>query len=216
MVLFFQSEGTGGQNPGTNREALEAWLLQLEHTSSTDNRPIIWIQQMLQQEPRQRITATTLLNEILDYEDDHIYYGFCCGNEDSEHPSGCRSSAFEDDFDTVIAPEKEQISTLKSQDVPNNFMTEESKSSKKPTTTRGTDQDRALAHGYTTEPSYGLLQEGYTMRGQKLNLLSLDGGSLHGLSSLYILQRLMEAVNPDKPPKPCDYFDMIAGTSTGG
>ena len=216
MVLFFQSEGTGGQNPGTNREALEAWLLQLEHTNSNDNRPIIWIQQMLQQEPRQRITATTLLNEILDYEDDHIYYGFCCDNEDPEHPSGCRSSAFEDGFDTVIAPEKEQISTLKSQDVPNNFMTEESKSSKNPTTTRGTDQDRALAHGYTTKPSYGLLQEGYTMRGQKLNLLSLDGGSLNGLSSLYILQRLMEAVNPDKPPKPCDYFDMIAGTSTGG
>ena len=24
------------------------------------------------------------------------------------------------------------------------------------------------------------------------------------------------AVDPDAPPKPCDYFDMIGGTSTGG
>lgn len=54
------------------------------------------------------------------------------------------------------------------------------------------------------------------MPSQELNLLSLDGGGVRGLSSLYILQRLMEAVNPEKPSKPCDYFDMIAGTSTGG
>jgi len=63
---------------------------------------------------------------------------------------------------------------------------------------------------------YRLLHEGYIMPSQELNLLSLDGGGVRGLSSLYILQRLMEAVNPEKPPKPCDYFDMIAGTSTGG
>jgi patatin-like phospholipase/acyl hydrolase len=31
-----------------------------------------------------------------------------------------------------------------------------------------------------------------------------------------ILEQLMEAVDPDAPPKPCDYFDMIGGTSTGG
>ena len=52
--------------------------------------------------------------------------------------------------------------------------------------------------------------------GQKLNLLSLDGGGIRGLSSLYILKQVMESVNPDCPPKPCEYFDMIAGTSTGG
>lgn len=39
---------------------------------------------------------------------------------------------------------------------------------------------------------------------------------MRGLSSLYILKQLMEAVNPDNPPKPCDFFDMIGGTSTGG
>lgn len=51
---------------------------------------------------------------------------------------------------------------------------------------------------------------------RKLCLLSLDGGGVRGLSSLLILQQLMERVNPEAPPKPCDYFDMIGGTSTGG
>lgn len=54
------------------------------------------------------------------------------------------------------------------------------------------------------------------MPGGQLNLLSLDGGGVRGLSSLYVLQKLMEQINPDDPPKPCDYFDMIGGTSTGG
>ena len=49
-----------------------------------------------------------------------------------------------------------------------------------------------------------------------IRLLALDGGGVRGLSSLMILQNLMSAIDPDSPPKPCDYFDMIAGTSTGG
>jgi len=47
-------------------------------------------------------------------------------------------------------------------------------------------------------------------------LLALDGGGVRGLSALLLLEQLMEAVNLDAPPKPCDYFDMIGGTSTGG
>ena len=31
-----------------------------------------------------------------------------------------------------------------------------------------------------------------------------------------ILRKLMAAVDPASPPKPCDYFDMIGGISTGG
>jgi len=54
------------------------------------------------------------------------------------------------------------------------------------------------------------------MPGRNLKLLCLDGGGVRGLSSLYILQRLMESINPDVPPKPCEYFDVIGGTSTGG
>jgi predicted acylesterase/phospholipase RssA len=49
-----------------------------------------------------------------------------------------------------------------------------------------------------------------------LFLLSLDGGGVRGLSSLMVLKRIMEAIEPDNPPRPCDYFDMIGGTSTGG
>jgi hypothetical protein len=49
-----------------------------------------------------------------------------------------------------------------------------------------------------------------------LFLLSLDGGGVRGLSSLMVLKQLMEAIDPEQPPKPCDYFDMIGGTSTGG
>ncbi|KAG9672833.1 phospholipase, patatin family protein, partial [Aureobasidium melanogenum] len=54
------------------------------------------------------------------------------------------------------------------------------------------------------------------MPGRELNLLSLDGGGVRGLSSLYILQRIMDGIDSDNPPKPCDYFDIIGGTSTGG
>jgi predicted acylesterase/phospholipase RssA len=54
------------------------------------------------------------------------------------------------------------------------------------------------------------------MAERKLKLLCLDGGGVRGLSSLFILKQLMEAINPDDPPKPCNYFDMIGGTSTGG
>lgn len=51
---------------------------------------------------------------------------------------------------------------------------------------------------------------------KRISLLSLDGGGVRGLSSLRILERIMECINPDDPPRPCDHFDMICGTSTGG
>jgi patatin-like phospholipase/acyl hydrolase len=54
------------------------------------------------------------------------------------------------------------------------------------------------------------------MPGQELCLLSLDGGGVRGLSTLQILKPLMETIDPESPPKPCEYFDMIGGTSTGG
>lgn len=63
-----------------------------------------------------------------------------------------------------------------------------------------------------------------------MNLLCLDGGGIRGLASLYILAELMQKIkfsspspnvqadpgNEAKDPLPADYFDMIAGTSTGG
>ncbi|CAE6433136.1 unnamed protein product [Rhizoctonia solani] len=53
-----------------------------------------------------------------------------------------------------------------------------------------------------------------------LRLLSFDGGGVPGLSSLIILYELMKRVQVqlDLPevPKPCEMFDIIAGTGTGG
>ncbi|RHZ54470.1 hypothetical protein CDV55_100419 [Aspergillus turcosus] len=51
---------------------------------------------------------------------------------------------------------------------------------------------------------------------RKLNLLSLDGGGIRGLSSLYVLKHMMEAIDPHRPPKPCEVFDMIGGVGSGG
>lgn len=56
----------------------------------------------------------------------------------------------------------------------------------------------------------------FAQTAQGLCLLSLDGGGIKGLSSLFILQKIMESLNPTNPPKPCELFDMIGGTSTGG
>jgi patatin-like phospholipase/acyl hydrolase len=50
----------------------------------------------------------------------------------------------------------------------------------------------------------------------ELRLLALDGGGVRGLSTLQILKQLMETADPESPPKPYDYFDMIGGTSTSG
>ncbi|CEN61107.1 hypothetical protein ASPCAL07771 [Aspergillus calidoustus] len=56
----------------------------------------------------------------------------------------------------------------------------------------------------------------------ELCLLSLDGGGVRGLSTLYVLQGIMRRVNEERkkaqlsPVKPCELFDLIGGTSTGG
>ncbi|KAJ5623136.1 protein kinase subdomain-containing protein [Penicillium lividum] len=55
-----------------------------------------------------------------------------------------------------------------------------------------------------------------------LCLLSLDGGGVRGLSSLYILKSIMDRLNHARQQaglysvKPCEVFDLIGGTSTGG
>jgi len=51
---------------------------------------------------------------------------------------------------------------------------------------------------------------------------SLDGGGVRGLSTLYILRSLMQRLNDERREakldhvKPCEIFDLIGGTSTGG
>ncbi|SJL06798.1 uncharacterized protein ARMOST_10140 [Armillaria ostoyae] len=61
-----------------------------------------------------------------------------------------------------------------------------------------------------------------------VNLLSLasqstsvaDGGGIRGVSELFILDEIMRRIqlrkNLPNTPRPCEYFDLIGGTSTGG
>lgn len=59
-----------------------------------------------------------------------------------------------------------------------------------------------------------------------LRILSLDGGGVRGISSLCILKEIMaqtkrqqrvDAPSERTPAvRPCDVFDLICGTSTGG
>ncbi|KAL9004634.1 MAG: hypothetical protein Q9188_002561, partial [Gyalolechia gomerana] len=55
---------------------------------------------------------------------------------------------------------------------------------------------------------------------KSLNLLALDGGGIRGVSILLILDEIMRRLQHDEGlthlPRPCDYFDLIGGTSTGG
>lgn len=48
----------------------------------------------------------------------------------------------------------------------------------------------------------------------------LDGGGIRGYSEIIIVEQLMLRVKHELElptlPKPCDYFDLICGTSTGG
>lgn len=64
-----------------------------------------------------------------------------------------------------------------------------------------------------------------TTKGPPLRVLSLDGGGVRGYSMLILLQELMYKTynaaegRPPKPnqiPKPCEYFDLIVGSGTGG
>ena len=49
---------------------------------------------------------------------------------------------------------------------------------------------------------------------------TLDGGGIRGISSLLILENIMENIRKaehlGRVPRPCEYFDLIGGTSTGG
>jgi nucleoside phosphorylase len=71
-------------------------------------------------------------------------------------------------------------------------------------------------YGHVSEKSLQRLSDLETLVKEDLCLLSLDGGGVRGLSTLQIVKRLMETIDPVNPPRPCDYFDMIGGTNTGG
>lgn len=74
------------------------------------------------------------------------------------------------------------------------------------------DQATSSEHGGEPNP----------LDSERLCLLSLDGGGVRGLSTLYILKNIMDRLNHERkkdnlpPVKPCEVYDLIGGTSTGG
>ncbi|KAI1657374.1 FabD/lysophospholipase-like protein [Daldinia decipiens] len=73
--------------------------------------------------------------------------------------------------------------------------------------------------------SEGQLKRKDTTKGPPLRILSLDGGGVRGYSMFIIIQEIMlrtyveiegKAPKRDQIPKPCDHFDLIVGTGTGG
>jgi patatin-like phospholipase/acyl hydrolase len=67
------------------------------------------------------------------------------------------------------------------------------------------------------------------MTTRKVRILCLDGGGIKGITSLRMLQEIMAEVrireqsseddsqnDSQSQLKPCNYFDLICGTSTGG
>ncbi|KAF8532821.1 phospholipase, patatin family protein [Trichophaea hybrida] len=62
------------------------------------------------------------------------------------------------------------------------------------------------------------LTVGASVSRQPRRLLCLDGGGVRGLSSIRVLQHIMNDVNENRDDdlKPCEVFDMIGGTGIGG
>jgi len=54
--------------------------------------------------------------------------------------------------------------------------------------------------------------------GHSPRILSLDGGGIRGLSALFILKDILDSVRRKSGNccLPCEHFDLIGGTSTGG
>lgn len=54
------------------------------------------------------------------------------------------------------------------------------------------------------------------MAPRPLCALSLGGGGVRVFSSMYILKTIMEKVSVRGDHRPCEYFDIVGGTGTGG
>jgi patatin-like phospholipase/acyl hydrolase len=67
---------------------------------------------------------------------------------------------------------------------------------------------------------YYLLVSLYRTEFASVDIRPADGGGIRGLSELIILREIMQRIQRQEdlhePPRPCDHFDMICGTGTGG
>lgn len=96
MTEFFSKSGSGGISPQNNPQALDSWVNQLK-ADRKDIEPIQWIMQMLSPVSSNRPSAESLLEMIFGYEDEHVYYGYCCSTlEESDLDSTYDGSEFEE------------------------------------------------------------------------------------------------------------------------
>ncbi|CEH16705.1 Intracellular membrane-bound Ca2-independent phospholipase A2 [Ceraceosorus bombacis] len=88
--------------------------------------------------------------------------------------------------------------------------------------TTGALSNEIRADQVLTNPSPSAPPPSYSASLRPLRVLSLDGGGVRGVSELRSLKQIMDRVSaregrkPDNPIHPHQWFDMIAGTSTGG
>ncbi|PWN39418.1 FabD/lysophospholipase-like protein [Ceraceosorus guamensis] len=88
--------------------------------------------------------------------------------------------------------------------------------------TTGALSNEVRADQVLTNPSPSAPPPSYSASLRPLRVLSLDGGGVRGVSELRSLKQIMDRVSaregrkPDNPIHPHQWFDMIAGTSTGG
>ncbi|KAI9798053.1 MAG: hypothetical protein M1825_005652 [Sarcosagium campestre] len=82
MRAFLNENGNGLAFPHQNLAGL-ALLFDVLTTGTTDNQPIVWVKAMMRKLGKDRVSASPLLQSILEYNDDHRYYGLCCDTNDS-------------------------------------------------------------------------------------------------------------------------------------
>ena len=88
--------------------------------------------------------------------------------------------------------------------------------------TTGPGIDTVLETTTTTTTNNNNNNNNDARKNRGLCLLSLDGGGVRGLSTLFILRGIMNRLNDTREEqglgrvKPCEVFDLIGGTSTGG
>jgi Patatin-like phospholipase len=73
-------------------------------------------------------------------------------------------------------------------------------------------------HQHSDPPPQGSTSRNRVI-GHSPRILSLDGGGIRGLSALLILRDILNAVrrkSGNRSHLPCELFDLIGGTSTGG
>ena len=92
---YFRSQGTGGEYPRNNMEALKGWMDKLK--STTDNAPLEWMKDMMREKRNSRVTPEILMSRIHECDEPRDFYGHCCREQDEgDLPSALRESQSED------------------------------------------------------------------------------------------------------------------------